>query len=398
MTYAIVSDIHANCTALKATLEDAANCGATAVIVLGDVVGYGPDPAATLELVRAKANMVLMGNHDAAVAGLLDTRDFSDYSKEAAACHRRVLSESQLNYLASLPPVWRTGEGEDSFACTHADFVAPHKFYYLDSETAANENFNIRGEKILFIGHTHEPAVFVQDASGQTSRADAKDVNIEPGKRYIVNVGTCGYPRGRANGTYAVYDTERKLVFFRKIPFDLNDYSSRLRAAGMDEMELAAQIESYKRRKTTFACFAAAIGATLLASSAIMYAYLTSATGPGEPAPETVVRDNVVEKTKVVYSDGPAALHRHLALDGKTSKVRFKVKVQKGSPPATVGFWFEDANGKRLRKGLQGKTVKSRWTQKAVKVPEGAAKAVLDIAPREGGQKGLEVEGPEAAE
>ena len=85
MTYAIISDVHANEIALSAVLEDARNCGVQKIICLGDVVGYGPEPEKTIDIVRRATVMSLAGNHDDAVAGRLDSADFIDLAADAVA-------------------------------------------------------------------------------------------------------------------------------------------------------------------------------------------------------------------------------------------------------------------------------------------------------------------------
>ena len=68
MKIAVLSDIHANLEALTAVLAEADRRGADAIYHLGDVVGYGPEPKACLDLVRARCAGGVLGNHDAAVA------------------------------------------------------------------------------------------------------------------------------------------------------------------------------------------------------------------------------------------------------------------------------------------------------------------------------------------
>ena len=82
MLYAIMSDIHANPSALEKVLVDAKEQGAEKVICLGDVVGYGPDPVEAVSLCRESCDVVLMGNHDAAVAGLTRTDNFIAFAQD----------------------------------------------------------------------------------------------------------------------------------------------------------------------------------------------------------------------------------------------------------------------------------------------------------------------------
>ena len=86
MKYAIISDIHANPPALERVLADAERCGAEKVVCAGDVVGYGPDPAGAIRILRERGIECAMGNHDAAVAGWCNT----DGKIGRASCRERV--------------------------------------------------------------------------------------------------------------------------------------------------------------------------------------------------------------------------------------------------------------------------------------------------------------------
>ena len=76
MKLALLADIHANLEGLEACLAHAREHGADRYAFVGDLVGYGGDPAAVLELVRAdlgRGAVAVRGNHDAAVAAAAAT-------------------------------------------------------------------------------------------------------------------------------------------------------------------------------------------------------------------------------------------------------------------------------------------------------------------------------------
>ena len=103
MRYAIISDVHANEAALRAVLTDAVDARADNIICLGDVLGYGPDPVAALELVYRRAHVCLAGNHDDAVSRRFPVEDFTDFAAAAVARHRAALSQEAIDWLRSLP-------------------------------------------------------------------------------------------------------------------------------------------------------------------------------------------------------------------------------------------------------------------------------------------------------
>lgn len=245
MRYAIISDVHANESALRAVLVDAADEGAERIVCLGDVLGYGPEPASTLELVYRKAHVCLAGNHDDAIAGRCPTEDFTEFAAEAVARHRQQLKSSGLDWLAHLPHVCEF----DGFACAHGDFADPEAFNYVLEPADAMPSWNARAEQLLFVGHTHRPGLFVLGASGRPHFLEPVDFVLEEGKRYLVNVGSVGYPRsGTCRSSYCIYDDDTKSVAFRSLPFDLEDYAARMHGRGLHEAPWVALRERERRR------------------------------------------------------------------------------------------------------------------------------------------------------
>jgi len=232
MRYAIISDIHANAAALRAVLTDAQDCGSERVICLGDVLGYGPEPVETLEMVYKRVHVCLAGNHDDAISGRGDVSDFSAFAASAAARQSVLLSDKAKTWLRSLPYVWGKGE----FACAHGEFSDPKSFFYIDSPEEAMPSWTARKEKLLFVGHTHEPCIFVIGQSGVPRKHSPMDFQLEAGKRYIVNVGSVGYPRsGSCRSCYAIWDDRTRVVTFRTLPFDLEGYREKMNGRGLEE-------------------------------------------------------------------------------------------------------------------------------------------------------------------
>src|SRR5579875_412540 len=99
---AIVSDIHANRQALEAVLEQIRVAECEATWCLGDVVGYGADPDACVELVREHADICLAGNHDLGIIGALSIQDFSEVARRAAEWTAGVISAETRTFLEEL--------------------------------------------------------------------------------------------------------------------------------------------------------------------------------------------------------------------------------------------------------------------------------------------------------
>ena len=355
MIFAILSDIHANEIALSAVLDDAKSLGAQRIICLGDVVGYGPEPAKAVAIIRRSAAATIAGNHDDAVAGRLDPEDFIDLAADAAARHREALSPDDLAWLKSLPYIFE-GNG---FACAHGDFTAPSSFEYVADESSAAENFAARSEALLFVGHTHVPGIFLTGASGRVYSLAPTDFTMEDGKRYIVNPGSVGYPRtdgSTCESTYVLYDDELRTVTFRRLPFTVRSV-----------MQTGRNPKRMKKR------IVAAIAA-VAAATAGLAAWMLTPGARTETITEVVTNrvETIVEKeVAIAHNDRTAECE----IPAGCRKVLFNVKLAKGSPPAQLQLVFQDAAGNTL--GDVRWTVK-RSKKTAEKVPAGAIKAILN--------------------
>ena len=231
MRYALISDLHANLQAWNAIHLDLRSNGVDYTICLGDLVGYGPNPAEVLQAVHAQVDALVLGNHDAAVCGKLDPSHFNDAAQESIRWTRAQLGANAVRFLGTLP---LTLVGVD-FRCAHGEFCEPGRFDYVLAAEDAVPSWNAVDARLLFVGHTHDPALFLLGPSGTPRTVEVQDFAIEDGKRYFVNVGSVGHPRDRdPRASYCIYDTTAQAVFWRRVPFDLDAYRAAMRQAGLD--------------------------------------------------------------------------------------------------------------------------------------------------------------------
>lgn len=230
MRYAIVSDIHANLQAWRATLTDIGSNRVDGILSLGDVLGYGPNPAKVLESVHQHVHAFAMGNHDAVLCNKLDPVRFHADARAAIDWTRSALAPRALEFLSAMPLVL-VGNG---FRCAHGDFGRPGAFRYVLDPADALPSWQATSEPILFVGHTHIPGIHVIGSSGIPHLLPPQDFALEPGKRYLVNVGSVGFPRDDdPRACYCIYDTATREVFWRRIPFDIGAYRAALLTAGL---------------------------------------------------------------------------------------------------------------------------------------------------------------------
>ena len=347
MTYAIISDIHANESALRRVLADAAARGATQVVCLGDVVGYGPLPGETLALVRKTCTAVLAGNHDDAVSGRRGADDFVDLAGEAVGRHRDALDADDLAWLKSLPYTCKLGEA----VAAHGDFTDPSAFNYVESEQDAQASFDASDAQLMFVGHTHVPALFLTGQSGAVYRLPPQDFVLEDGKRYIVNPGSVGYPReqdGRCLSSYVLYDSATRTVSFRFLPFSVASVMQR---------------GTNPRRRIGIL-----VALLVLAGAAVAAALFFASRPPDE-------KEVVVE---VARQDNPALVldRKSLTLTKTTSSVRANLKLDRKSCPVELIVEFKSTTGEVLDSTTD--TVK-KSSRRPLKIPAGAISAHFTI-------------------
>lgn len=230
MRYAFVSDVHANMQAWKVVYADILTNNVDKIISLGDVVGYGPNPSEIIREMRDKVDAFVLGNHDAAVCGKIDDSLFNDDARTLIEWTRKQLKEEDLNFLRSFP-LTLLGDG---FRCTHGEFAEPANFDYITEASEALPSWKATDSDLLLVGHTHEPALYVLGASGTPRAVEVQDFAIDSGRRYLVNTGSVGQPRGTdMRSSYCIYDTEIRSVYWRRVTFDLDAYRKSLRATGL---------------------------------------------------------------------------------------------------------------------------------------------------------------------
>lgn len=232
MLVLLVSDVHANLPALDAVLAEARAAGASEVWHLGDLVGYGPQPVEVIERLREAQALNVMGNHDAAAAGLITTEDFNSLAAAAVAWTTGRLTPSARNYLAALPQTAAAGD----VTCVHGSLRDP-LWEYLDSVEAARAHFGRQATRLSVTGHTHLPTALSLrgDLVEAHQPEDGEVVDVSVG-RWCLNPGSVGQPRDSdPRASFALYDPQRAAVTFRRVPYAVDKTQALMAAAGLPE-------------------------------------------------------------------------------------------------------------------------------------------------------------------
>ena len=243
MRTAVLSDIHANSEALDAVCHAADKRKVDRWICLGDIVGYGADPRACLHRTRSLTESIVLGNHDAAAVGLLDTSNFNENARVAAQWTSAQLEADEQAFLAHQPLELRAADT----LCVHASPASPESWDYLHSEFEIRDAFRAFSAPLCFVGHTHQPFVCVIRCDEAASAAAGDCASLEfisasdttemdDGCRYLVNVGSVGQPRDRdPRSCFLIWDASSRTLELVRTSYDVPKAQAKITAAGLPD-------------------------------------------------------------------------------------------------------------------------------------------------------------------
>ena len=236
MRHLIISDIHSNLAAFEAVLANAGSFDR--VWCLGDVVGYGPDPDECVELLRGLPHVCVVGNHDWATLGKMDTDDFNPDARKACQWTSEQLSSSNMKYLETLPESLCEGD----FTLVHGS--PRHSVWeYILYPSVAEANFEYFDTRFCLVGHTHVPIIYRRRVAGpgrgnsgqacDTLAPSLNDPRALGEHRLIINPGSVGQPRdGDPRASYAILDSGDQLndltVEYRRVSYSVETTQARM--------------------------------------------------------------------------------------------------------------------------------------------------------------------------
>ena len=233
MRVAVVSDIHGNRHAFEAVLADVAATGADELWCLGDLVGYGADPDACVELAREHAAVCLAGNHDLAVTGALPLDEFSRGAEIAARWTQEVIRPENLAFLETLEPMGHV-EGIGLFHASPRDPV----WEYVLSALLAEMCLDAADERIALIGHSHVALSFVRregDIATGERRVDGEEADVAAGE-WMLNPGSVGQPRdGDPRAAWLLFDTDAATAAWHRVEYDVAGAAAAIRHARLPD-------------------------------------------------------------------------------------------------------------------------------------------------------------------
>ena len=227
----IVSDIHGNLEALNAVLDAAERFDPIdAVWCLGDIVGYGPEPNACIERLRAWQTLSVLGNHDAGAIGRIGLDAFNAYAAEACRWTAEQLTTESRSYLEALGLT----ERREPFTLVHGTPRDPLWDYML-TYPQASDAWYVTETAALLVGHSH--LSFVCEEDNGVLRPGPDGLRVAVGAhRLLVNPGSVGQPRdGDPRAAYAVYDDAAATVTLARAAYDIAATQRRMVEVGLPE-------------------------------------------------------------------------------------------------------------------------------------------------------------------
>lgn len=230
----VISDVHANLTALNAVLADAGSV--ERVWCLGDIVGYGPDPNECIERIMDLPGLqCVKGNHDAAILGEISVRAFNSDARTSLNWLETQLCQENKHWLAGLAERLVV----DQVTLAHGSPRNPVWEYIMDQGTA-RENMGAFETNICLVGHTHLPGLYQMAGENPFSTRYhllAEDAPISLPHKCIVNPGSVGQPRDRdPRSAYLIFDDEVDRWTFHRVAYDVKGVQARIKSAGLPKM------------------------------------------------------------------------------------------------------------------------------------------------------------------
>jgi diadenosine tetraphosphatase ApaH/serine/threonine PP2A family protein phosphatase len=238
MKYAVFGDIHSNLEALTAILASSEKLGVEKYLCIGDIVGYNADPSACLDKVRSLplAGCVL-GNHDEMASEDSELIGFNPQAAYAIEWTRRQLSAEQREYLKNLRLSLPVGK----ITIVHATLDSPRRWGYIFDKHSAGASFSYQFSQICFCGHSHVPLAF--EKFGTIVGGKYQQIKVQPGHKYLVNVGSVGQPRdGDWHPAFVTYDTNTNVIELNRVEYDIKAAQKKIIDAGLPE-RLALRLE-----------------------------------------------------------------------------------------------------------------------------------------------------------
>jgi predicted phosphodiesterase len=231
MRAAVLSDIHGNLPALEVVLAAIEAERPDLVWCLGDLVGYGPWPNEVTALVRERADLCLVGNHDlvALDAAGVGVEEFNSEAAAAALWTRAELTAETRAFLETLSP----RAASDGTGLYHASPRDPVWEYVLSADAAAGA-FEAAPDSLILVGHSHVALEFTLDGDRLSGEVVRGGTELELTARHLLNPGSVGQPRdGDRRAGWLMLDLDGHTARYERIDYDVGRTQEEMRRRGL---------------------------------------------------------------------------------------------------------------------------------------------------------------------
>lgn len=236
MRLALITDVHGNREGFSAVLDDLALRKIDRIVLLGDLVGYGPDPEWCVDMAArlvAEGALAVKGNHDHAIAA--PSENMNALARVALDWTRPRLNDAARAFLAQLPMSVELADA----AFVHASLHEPERWDYITNERRAVSSFRKTSARLIACGHTHIPLLTSLDTRGAVHAhavTTGAPLPLLRSRRWLAVVGSSGQPRdGNPRAAYAIYDQNTLEFEFRRVPYDVGTTMAKMRDLGLPE-------------------------------------------------------------------------------------------------------------------------------------------------------------------
>ncbi|HLY95294.1 MAG TPA: metallophosphoesterase family protein [Gaiellaceae bacterium] len=232
MKVAVISDVHANVHALEAVLAAIDADAPDELWCIGDLVGYGARPNECCEIIEARADICLGGNHDLAVRGTIDLTEFSGDAAVAARWTRGVLAADARAYLDTLEP-----QGERRGVGLYHGSPRDPVWEYVLSDEAAVAAIMLSDYPLTLVGHSHVALqVSLDEHALDGGLAPDGTVLDFTTRKWLLNPGSVGQPRdGDPRAAYLTLELDDQRAAFHRVDYDIEATQAEIRAAGLPD-------------------------------------------------------------------------------------------------------------------------------------------------------------------
>ncbi|MEN8212119.1 MAG: metallophosphoesterase family protein [Thermodesulfobacteriota bacterium] len=232
MRLAVISDIHSNLDALMAVLDDISKLKIDDIISLGDNIGYGAQPEEIIENLKHYSITSVLGNHELALLDNDYLKTFGPFARKALKINKKLLSDKALRYIATLQPCLVR------YGCRFVHGMPPDiiaRYILSESDEKLINIMEQLKQKITFVGHTHQLAVYELNQGVLKKKKLLKcRLSLAKSGRYIINTGSVGQPRDSYNeAKYIIWDSDRYTIETRFVPYDYHNAAKMIQKAGI---------------------------------------------------------------------------------------------------------------------------------------------------------------------